>query len=164
MFVSGEGSAYHTTNVALFDGALGYVDCDGGPGGGDYWGRLTRSLAAGDWYAVSDGAVDTSSSVADRRGNFQLRFHNLTADPLGYASWQTADLPIPWTTLETELLARNVNIVSVISPNSNGLSGFDDAAALGVATGSVDQSGNPYRPSMRTAQGSRPLFSMRCGR
>jgi hypothetical protein len=37
-----------------------------------------------------------------------------------------------------------VNIVSVISPNSNGLSGFDDAAALGVATGSVDQSGNPY--------------------
>jgi len=144
MFVSGEGSAYHTTNVALFDGALGYVDCNGGPGGGDYWGRLTRSLLPGDWYAVSDGAVDTSSSVADRRGNFQLRFHNLTADPLGYASWQTADLPITWTTLETELLARNVNIVSVISPNSDGLSGLADATALGIATGSVDQSGNPY--------------------
>jgi hypothetical protein len=158
MFVSGEGSAYHTTNVALFDGALGYVDCDGGPGGGDYWGRLTRSLAAGDWYAVSDGAVDTSSSVADRRGNFQLRFHNLTADPLGYASWQTADLPIPWTTLETELLARNVNIVSVISPNSNGLSGFDDAAALGVATGSVDQSGNPYGLSTALLDAVRALI------
>ncbi len=144
MFVSGEGSAYHTTNVALFDGALGYVDCNGGPGGGDYWGRLTQSLLSGDWYAVSDGAVDTSSSVADRRGNFQLRFHNLTADPLGYASWQTADLPITWTTLETELLARNVNIVSVVSPNEDGLSGLADATALGIATGSVDQSGNPY--------------------
>jgi hypothetical protein len=70
--------------------------------------------------------------------------HNLTADPLGYASWQTADLPITWTTLETELLARNVNIVSVISPNSDGLSGLADATALGIATGSVDQSGNPY--------------------
>ena len=145
MFVSGEGSAYHTTNVALFDGALGYVDCNGGPGGGDYWGRLTRSLAAGDWYAVPDGAVDTSSSVADRLGNFQLRFHNLTTDPLGYASWQTADLPIPWTTLETELLARNVNIVSVISPGDGGtLSGLPDATELANTTGSIDQDGNPY--------------------
>jgi hypothetical protein len=145
MFVSGEGSAYHTTNVALFDGALGYVDCNGGPGGGDYWGRLTRSLPPGDWYAVSDGAVDTSSSVADRRGNFQLRFHNLTVDPLGRESWQTADLPITWTTLETELLARNVNIVSVVSPGDGGiLRGIPDATALGIATGSVDQFGNPY--------------------
>ncbi|MBW2589044.1 MAG: hypothetical protein JRD92_19255, partial [Deltaproteobacteria bacterium] len=151
MFVSGEGSAYHTTNVALFDGALGYVDCNGGPGGGDYWGRLTRSLLSGDWYAVSDAAVDTSSSVADRRGNFQLRFHNLTADPLvDRPSWQTADLPIPWTTVEAELLARNVNIVSVISPGDGGiLNGLADATD---------------RPSMRTAQGSRPRFSMRCGR
>jgi hypothetical protein len=144
MFLSGEGSAYHTTNVALFDGALGYLDCEGGPGGGDYWGRLTQSLPAGDWYAVSDAAVDTSSSVAGRLGNFQLRFHNLTADPVGYASWQTADLPITWTTLETELLARNVNIVSVVSPNTDGLSGLADATALGIATGSVDQFGNPY--------------------
>jgi len=145
MFVSGEGSAYHTTNVALFDGALGYVDCNGGPGGGDYWGRLTRSLLPGDWYAVSDGAVDTSSSVADRLGNFQLRFHNLTADPGGYPSWQTADLPIPWTTVETELLARNVNIVSVISPGDGGtLRGLPDATELANITGSVDQFGNPY--------------------
>jgi hypothetical protein len=144
MFLSGEGSAYHTTNVALFDGALGYLDCEGGPGGGDYWGRLTQSLPAGDWYAVSDAAVDTSSSVAGRLGNFQLRFHNLTADPVGYASWQTADLPITWTTLETELLARNVNIVSVVSPNTDGLSGLADATELGIATGSVDQFGNPY--------------------
>jgi hypothetical protein len=93
---------------------------------------------------VSDGAVATDKSVSDRRGNFQLRFHNLTADPLGYASWQTADLPITWTQVETELLAANVNFVSVISPNSDGLSGLADANALGVATGSVDQFGNPY--------------------
>jgi hypothetical protein len=145
MFVSGEGSAYHTTNVALFDGALGYLDCDGGPGGGDYWGRLTQSLLPGDWYAVSDAAVDTSSSVAGRLGNFQLRFHNLTADPGGYPSWQTADLPIPWTAVETELLGRNVNIVSVISPGDGGtLSGLPDANELANITGSFDQDGNPY--------------------
>jgi hypothetical protein len=41
-------------------------------------------------------------------------------------------------------LARNVNIVSVVSPNSDGLSGLADATALGIATGSVDQFGNPY--------------------
>jgi len=151
MLVSGEGTAYHTTNVALFDGALGYVDCNGGPGGGDYWGRLTPSLLPGDWYAVSDAAVDTSSSVAGKVGNFQLRFHNLTADPLDPCpspcshSWQTADLPIPWTAVETELLARNVNIVSVISPgDSGGLSALPDAIELANITGSFDQDGNPY--------------------
>jgi hypothetical protein len=145
MFVSGQGSAYHTTNVALFDSALGYVACDGGPGGGDYWGRLTATLGAGGWYAVSDGAVDTSSSVSERLGNFQLRLHNQTADPGGHANWETAQLPVPWTTVETELLARNVNFVSVISPGSGGVySAIDDATELANATGSIDQYGNPY--------------------
>jgi len=144
MFVSGEGTAYHTTNVALLDSALGFVDCNPGPGGGDYWGRVTQSLGAGDWYAVSDGAVEPSQSVSGRRGNFQLRFHNLTADPLGYPSWQTADLPISWTTVETELLAAQVKFVSIISPNSAGYIGIPDATALGIATGSVDTGGNPY--------------------
>ena len=148
MFVSGEGSAYHTTNVAIFEDDLDYVNCDGGPGGGNYWGRLTETLDSGYWYAVSDGAVDTSSSVSERLGNFQLRLHNLTADPLvvgSHASWQTADLPIPWTTVEAELLANNVNFVSVISPNSGGVyEGIADATELAYATGSVDQDGNPF--------------------
>jgi hypothetical protein len=145
MFISGQGTAYWTTNVALFDGSLGYVDCNGGPGSGDYWGRLTATLGAGDWYAVSDGAVSTSSSVSQRRGNFQLRFHNLTADPGGHPSWDTAALPIPWTVVETELLARNVNFVSVISPGIGGTyRGLPDAIELANITGSVDQNGNPY--------------------
>ncbi len=145
MFVSGQGTNYPTTNVALFDSALGYVTCNGGPGGGDYWGRFTRTFSAGDWYVVSDGAVDTSSSVSERLGNFQIRLHNQTADPGGYASWETAALPIPWATVETELLARNVNIVGVVSESTNGdLIGLDDMIALAVATGSVDQDGNPY--------------------
>jgi len=144
MFVSGEGTAYHTTNVALLDSTLGFVDCNPGPGGGDYWGRVTQSLGAGDWYAVSDGAVDPSSSVSGRRGNFQLRFHNLTADPLGDPSWQTADLPITWTTVETELLAAEVKFVSIISPNSAGYIGIPDATELGIVTGSVDKFGVPY--------------------
>jgi hypothetical protein len=73
MFVSGEGTAYHTTNVSILDAALGSVDCNPGPGGGDYWGRLTQTLPAGDWYAVSDASVDTSSSVADRIGSGSRR-------------------------------------------------------------------------------------------
>lgn len=145
MFISGEGTAFPTTNVAVFDSGLGYVDCNGGPGSGDYWGRLTSTLGAGSWYAVSDGAVDTSSSVSQRVGNFQLRFHNLTADPGGHPSWDTATLPIPWTTVESELLARNVNFVSVVSPGVGGTyRAMDDVRALSFATGSVDQDGNPY--------------------
>lgn len=144
MLVSGEGSAYHTTNVALLDSLLGFVDCNGGPGSGDYWGRLTQNLGAGDWYAVSDAAVSTSSSVSQRVGNFQLRFHNLTADPGGYPSWQTANLPIPWTTVETELLATGVKFVNVVSPNTGGYIAVPDVEALAVATNSVDQFGDPY--------------------
>jgi hypothetical protein len=145
MFVSGQGSAYHTTNVALFDSSLGYINCNGGPGGGDYWGRLTETLGPGDWYAVSDGAVDTSSSVSERLGNFQLRLHNQTADPGGHASWDTAQLPIPWTVVEAELLARNMNFVSVMSPNSGGVyEGIPDATELAYITGSLDQNGDPY--------------------
>jgi hypothetical protein len=144
MFVSGEGTAYHTTNVSLLDSGLGSLDCNPGPGGGDYWGRLTQTLPPGDWYAVSDASVDPSSSVADRRGNFQLRFHNLTADPGGDPSWETTDLPIAWTTVETELLANGVKMVSVVSPDSTGYIGLPDLTELGIVTGSVDRFGDPY--------------------
>lgn len=144
MFVSGDGTAYHTTNVALMDSALAAITCDGGPGSGDYWGKLTQTLPAGDWYAVSDASVSTSNSVSQRIGNFQLRLHNLTADPGGYPSWQTADLPIPWTTTETELLAAGVKFVNIVSPNSGGYIAVPDLEALSAATNSLDQFGNPY--------------------
>jgi len=144
MFVSGEGTAYHTTNVAIMNSGLGFLDCNPGPGGGDYWGRLTQSLGVGDWYAVSDASVEPSKLVEDRIGDFQLRLHNLTVDPVGHPSWQTADLPIPWTTVETELLAAGVKIVNVISPNTEGLIAKPDVRALAVATNSLDQFGNPY--------------------
>jgi hypothetical protein len=144
MYISGEGSAYHTTNVALFDSSLTAVGCNPGPGGGDYWGRFTQSLGAGDWYAVSDASVAPSTSVGTRIGNFQLRIHNKTADPLGHPSWQTADLPIPWTTVETELLASGVKLVNIVSPNSGGLIAIPDVTALAVSTNSLDQYGDPY--------------------
>jgi len=146
MFFSGEGTAYHTTNTALFDSGLGNVDCNPGPGGGDYWGRFARTVPAGDWYAVSDASVDPnlSGGVLERRGNFQLRIHNQTADPGGYPSWQTADLPIPWTTVETELLATGVKFVNIISPNAGGLIAKPDVTALSIATNSLDQFGDPF--------------------
>jgi len=146
MFISGEGSAYHTVNTALFDSGLAALNCDGGPGtGGDYWGRFTESLLpAGDYYAVSDASVATDKSVADRIGNFQLRFHNQTLHPLGDPSWMTANLPLTWTEVETELLAAGVKIVNVVSPNSGGLIAIPDVTAMAQATGSLDQFGDPY--------------------
>ena len=144
MFLSGEGTAYHTTNVALFDAGLGNVDCNPGPGGGDRWGRFARTVPAGVWYAVSDASVHPNNSVNQRRGNFQLRIHNQTADPGGYPSWETADLPLPWTTVETELLASGVKFVNVVSPNAGGYIAIPDIDALAVATNSLDQFGDPF--------------------
>ena len=144
LFFSGEGTAYHTTNTALFDAALGAVDCNPGPGGGDFWGRFGQMVPAGDWYAVSDASVGPSNSVSQRRGNFQLRIHNQTADPLGYASWQTADLPLTWTEVETELLATGVKFVNIVSPNSAGLIAIPDVTQLAIDTNSLDKDGNPF--------------------
>jgi hypothetical protein len=144
-FLSGQGTSYHTHNVALFDSALGLVDCNPGPGGGDYWGRFNATVGAGDWYTVSDASVATNVSAADRVGNYQLRFHNVTADGAGDpASWMTRDLPIAWTDVETELLATGVKIVSVISPNSGGYIAIPDVTEIQNITGSVDQNGDPY--------------------
>jgi len=139
-FLSGEGTYYPTANVAVFDSTLTALDCNPGPGSGDYWGRLTPTLGAGDYYLVSDAAVSPSESIADKLGGFQLRIQTTPGD----SSWQTADLPILWTDVETELLATGVKFVSVISPNAAGLVGLPDATELAVVTGSVDQSGSPY--------------------
>ncbi len=142
--LSGQGTSYHTTNVAFLDSTLGFVNCDPGPGGGDYWGRFNQTLAAGDWYGVSDASVATNVSTADRIGNYQLRFHNLTAHPTGDPSWLTKDLPVTWTEVETELLANGVKIVSVVSPNSGGYIAVPDVGEIQRITGSVDQNGDPY--------------------
>jgi hypothetical protein len=144
LFFSGEGTAYHTTNTALFDAALGAVDCNPGPGGGDFWGRFGQTVTAGDWYAVSDASVGPSNSVSQRRGNFQLRIHNQTADPGGHPSWQTADLPLTWPEVETELLATGVKFVNIVSPNAAGLIAIPDVTQLAIDTNSLDQFGNPF--------------------
>ena len=144
LFFSGEGTAYHTTNTALFDDALGAVDCNPGPRGGDFWGRFGRTVPAGDWYAVSDASVGPTNSVNQRRGNFQLRIHNQTTDPLGYASWETADLPLTWTEAETELLATGVKFVNIVSPNAAGLIAIPDVTQLAIDTNSLDKDGNPF--------------------
>ena len=150
-FLSGQGTSYHTTNVAVLDSALGVVNCSPGPGGSDFWGRFTQNLAAGDWYGISDAAVATNKSVADRVGNYQLRFHNLTTHPTGDPSWLTKDLPVQWTDVETELLANGVKVVSVVSPNSGGYIAIPDVEELHRITGSLDQNGDPY---MQLIQGN----------
>jgi hypothetical protein len=141
---SGEGTAYHTTNTALFDSGLTATNCDPGPGGGDFWGRFTQTVPAGTWYAVSDASVSPSNSVSERIGNYQLRIHNQTADPGGYPSWQTADLPLDWTTIETELLASGVKFVNIVSPNAAGLIAIPDVTELSNVTNSLDKDGNPF--------------------
>ena len=55
------------------------LDCNAGPGGGDFWGRTTQPLTAGTWYAVSDSGVSSSSSAASNVGPFQIRIQT-TAD------------------------------------------------------------------------------------
>jgi hypothetical protein len=143
-FVSGEGSFYPYTGIALYDSVLTNLDCNGGPGGGDYWGRTTQSLTAGTWYAVSDSAVQSSSSAASNVGPFQIRIQTTADDP----SWETKALPITWTEVETEILGRAIKVVSIVSPGDNGLVAEPDADELGRVTGSVNQFGQPYRSTI----------------
>ncbi|MGB8328801.1 MAG: vWA domain-containing protein [Polyangiales bacterium] len=143
-FVSGEGSFYPYTNLALLDSSLAFLDCNRGPGGSDYWGRMTKSLSAGTWYAVADAAVEPSSSAKSHKGPFQIRIQTTADDP----SWETKRLPITWTEVETELLARAIKVVSIVSPGNDGLVGEADADELGRVTGSVTQGGQPYRSTI----------------
>ncbi|MGB5810559.1 MAG: hypothetical protein WBG86_08525, partial [Polyangiales bacterium] len=145
VFVSGEGSFYPHTNLAVVDSSFNIVACDRGPGGGDYWGRLTMPMAAGDWYLVSDAAVGPKSSVHDNSGPYQIRIQTTADDP----SWQTRDMPIAWPDVETELLARGTKLVQILSPgDGNNARAALDIDALAVATGSVDQFGQPYVESI----------------
>ena len=135
-FLSGQGTAYPTHNVAVFDASLAGEDCDPGPGGGDYWGRLTPTLAPGNYYLVSDAAVPAGDSSSGVRGPYQLRIQTTPSDP----SWATADLPVPWTDIEPEFLARHAKIVAVLSESP----AQQDMRDLAKATESVDDSGAEY--------------------
>lgn len=142
-FLSGEGTAYPTHNVAVFDATPAGVDCDGGPGGGDYWGRLTPTLAPGDYYLVSDAGVPLGVSSSDVRGPYQLRIQTTPSDP----SWATADLPVPWADIESEFLATKTKVVAALSSSP----AKQDMDELAQATESVDQSGKAY---LETISGS----------
>jgi hypothetical protein len=135
-FLSGEGTAYPAHNVAVFDATPAGVDCDGGPGGGDYWGRLTPTLAPGDYYLVSDAAVPLGVSSSDVRGQYQLRIQTTPSDP----SWATADLPVPWADIGPLFSDNSVKIVAVLSESP----ALQDMEDLAQATGSVDRNGKAY--------------------
>jgi hypothetical protein len=135
-FLSGEGTAYPAHNVAVFDATPAGVDCDPGPGGGDYWGRLTPTLAPGDYYLVSDAAVPLGVSSSDVRGPYQLRIQTTPSD----ASWATADLPVPWADIGPLFTDNDVKIVAVLSESP----AKPDMDELALATGSVDRNGNTY--------------------
>ena len=142
-FLSGEGTAYPTHNVAVFDGTPAGVDCDPGPGGGDYWGRLTPTLAPGDYYLVSDAAVPLGVSESDVRGPYQLRIQTTPSD----SSWATADLPVPWANIGPEFLATKAKIVAVLSESP----ARQDMLDLAQATGSVDRDGAEYVSSVSSS-------------
>lgn len=148
MSLSGQNSHFPTTNVALATAGGVFVDCDNGPGGGDWWGRLNGvALSAGSWYAIADASVSPSSTNSKRRGPYQLRLETTPADP----SWLTADLPIPWSATEAALLARGVKVLTVISPSSSREAVVQaETTQIATITGSVDQSGNPYVEQIAT--------------
>ena len=140
-FISSDGTFYPNTALALLDASLNMVDCDYGPGGGNWWGRLNMSLNAGRWFVVSDAHVKPKTSVLDRRGPFQIRIQTTPSDP----SWATREAPVPWTDVETELLTHAVKMVQVVSPGHGSQSRTAlDIEALARITGSVDQFDEPY--------------------
>ncbi len=144
--LSGQGTHYPLSNMALANSSGTFLGCDNGPGGGDRWGRLNNvALGTGDWYAINDSAVSPSSSANANRGPFQIRIQTTAPDP----SWLTTDLPVPWADVQNELLAAGVKILTVISPRASDVTLVtNEANALANLTGSVDQAGNPYVESI----------------
>jgi hypothetical protein len=135
-FFSGIGTGYPYHNVALFDGDMTPLDCDPGPGSGDYWGRFTRSIGPGTYYAVSDAAVPVGLSSSDVRGPYQLRIQTTVGD----SSWQTATAPIHWDDVETTIIDTGAKMVSIAS-FANAL---DSSIGLANASGSFDDDGVPF--------------------
>ncbi|MEM9730945.1 MAG: vWA domain-containing protein [Myxococcota bacterium] len=146
--ISSEGTFYPRTKLALVDApTLTQVACDFGPGGGDYWGRFNVSpMSDGDWFVANDSSIKPGASVNDNRGPFQIRVQTTASDP----SWATAEVPIPWTDVETALLSRAVKVVQILSPGHGDLAAASaDVDALAVATDSLDQFGQPYRQDIQ---------------
>lgn len=144
-FVSGEGSFYPRTNIALFNSVTGLLDCNHGPEtGNDYWGRMNHNLTAGTWYAVSDAEVHWDYGAASNVGPFQIRIQTTASD----SSWETKRAPVTWTEVETALLGRAIKVVSIVSQGDDGYTPEDEADELGRVTGSVDQFGQPYRSTI----------------
>jgi hypothetical protein len=161
LFMSAEGAFFPSSHVALFKDDLEFFDCDPGPGAGNNWGQLNvDQLDKGDWYLVADARLAPTDSINSRRGPYQLRVVTTNSKP----DWRTADTPVLWTDVETELLASGVKVISVISENRGGYVGIPDYTQLAIITDSLDKDGKPYLqtiPGNGTGLGTAVLDALR---
>jgi hypothetical protein len=132
-------SEYNST-VSLFDnaGTPALIGCNNNWGGGapspphpyansaEY---IATSLAAGTYNVVVDGVSD--------RGSFQL----LVDASGGTDGSMTPATPFSYAETLAALTSREIRVITV---DSGDAASRADAAALGIATNSVDDLGNPY--------------------
>ena len=139
-YLSSWGSFFPAVNLELFNSTKSTVRCEDRPGPDNWWAELTHNLHAGVWYAVTDAKRKDGKGLNWARGPYQIRIQTTAADP----SWATKDTPVSWIDVESELLARNVKFVTVVSEGGPHANALADAEELSFVTNSVDQDGVPY--------------------
>ena len=136
--VSSSNTHWPGAVLALFDSAaldpLMSLDCQGQA----TWNSLSWSpVSAQQYYLVADGQfVDMTSNP---EGAFSLAIEH-DGDPAN-PSWLTADAPVDWPPVETNLLANNIRVASVISPFAGMLDADPDARAVASITGAITKTG-----------------------
>jgi hypothetical protein len=106
-------------NVALFDEAtldpLTALDCDGGAAPRS-WGSVTWApVTAQQYYIAVDGIIPASEPGHTPEGAFALSILH-DGDPAPNPAWLTHNAPVVWDEVETELLASNIRVASVVTP------------------------------------------------
>jgi hypothetical protein len=104
--------------VALFDEALldpaAAIVCDGGVMGVGMWGSIAWSpVGSQQYYLVADGIVPAADPGYMPEGAFSISIVH-DGDPAN-PTWLTSDAPVAWADVETELLANDIRVASVVT-------------------------------------------------
>jgi len=145
--------------VALFDNVLldpaTALACDGGAANVGAWGSVTWApTTSQQYYLVADGIIPAADPGHTPEGAFSISIVH-DGDPAN-PTWLTSDAPVSWTDVETELLASDVRIASVVTLRDamdTMSAGNVDARLLAAATDALTKVNGQWVTELASANG-----------
>jgi hypothetical protein len=145
--------------VALFDNALldpaMVLACDGGAANVGAWGSVSWApTTSQQYYLVADGIIPAADPGHTPEGAFSISIVH-DGDPAN-PTWLTSDAPVSWTDVETELLASDVRIASVVTLRDamdTMSAGNVDARLLAAATDALTKVNGQWVTELASANG-----------